>query len=187
MNNVNLIGRLTKDPEIKNSEKGKVTARFTLAVSKRNGEADYIPIVAFDKGAEFAEKYFCKGLRVAVFGRISTGSYVNKEGKKIYTIEVVADIFEFADGKRPENGKRLENDKKDVAAPEIKNIPESKKVQEVQILQSVESVRDVGIEEVNEKVSEKIPKGQDEKNKEEQKAASSFFMDEDEDEDLLFH
>lgn len=181
MNNVNLIGRLTKDPEInRNSEKGKVTARFTLAVSKRNGEADYIPIVAFDKGAEFAEKYFCKGLRVAVFGRISTGSYVNKEGKKIYTIEVVADIFEFADGKR------LENDKKDVAAPEIKNIPESKNVQEVQILQSVESVRDVDIEEVNEKVSEKIPKGQDEKNKEE-KVASSFFMDEDEDEDLLFH
>lgn len=177
MNNVNLIGRLTKDPEIKNSEKGKVTARFTLAVSKRNGEADYIPIVAFDKGAEFAEKYFCKGLRVAVFGRISTGSYVNKEGKKIYTIEVVADIFEFADGKR------LENDKKDVAAPEIKNIPESEEIQEVQSRQNVQNVQDVNIKSKNEGVSE----SKDEKNKGDQKVASSFLLDEDEDEDLLFH
>ena len=109
MNRVILMGRLTRDPEVRYSqgERSMAIARYTLAVDRRgrrsqeNGEqsADFIPCVAFDRAAEFAEKYFRQGMRVLVSGRIQTGSYVNKDGQKVYTTEVILDDQEFADSK----------------------------------------------------------------------------------------
>ena len=109
MNRVILMGRLTRNPEVRYStgERSIAIARYTLAVDRRgrrsqNGDqqtADFIPCVAFDKVGEFAEKYFTQGMRVLVSGRIQTGSYTNREGQKIYTTEVVVDEQEFADSK----------------------------------------------------------------------------------------
>lgn len=106
MNKVILMGRLTRDPEVRYSqgENSMAIARYTLAVDRRfqkNSEqaADFIPCVAFTRAAEFAEKYFRKGMRVCVSGRIQTGSYTNKDGVKVYTTEVIVDDQEFADGK----------------------------------------------------------------------------------------
>ena len=94
MNKVVLMGRLTRDPEVRYSqgESATAVARYTLAVErrfKREGEqtADFIPCVVFGKSAEFAEKYFRQGLRISVSGRIQTGSYTNKDGIKVYTTE----------------------------------------------------------------------------------------------------
>lgn len=108
MNRVILMGRLTRDPEVRytTGEKSMAIARYTLAVDRRgsrnnNGEqtADFINIVAFDKAGEFAERYFHQGMRVLVSGRIQTGSYTNKEGQKVYTTDIVVDSQEFADSK----------------------------------------------------------------------------------------
>ena len=106
MNKVILMGRLTRDPEMRNShgESNTAIARYTLAVDrryKREGEAgaDFISCVAFGRSAEFAEKYFRQGMRVLVSGRLQTGSYVNKDGQRIYTTEVILDDQEFADSK----------------------------------------------------------------------------------------
>lgn len=106
MNRVELIGRLTKDVEARYSqgENAMCIARFTLAVDrkyKKDGEttADFINIVAFGKTGEFAEKYFHQGMKVAVCGRIQTGSYTNKEGNKVYTTEVIAEELEFCEKK----------------------------------------------------------------------------------------
>lgn len=111
MNKVIIMGRLTRDPEIRYSqgERSMAIARYTLAVDRRGRRsqdssaeqqtADFINCVAFDRAAEFAEKYFRQGMRVLVSGRIQTGSYVNKEGQKVYTTEVILDDQEFADSK----------------------------------------------------------------------------------------
>ena len=109
MNRVILMGRLTRDPEVRYSqgERSMAIARYTLAVDRRgrrsqNGAeqtADFINIVAFDKAGEFAEKYFHQGMRVLISGRIQTGSYTNKDGQKVYTTEVIVDDQEFADSK----------------------------------------------------------------------------------------
>ena len=108
MNKVILMGRLTRDPEVRYSqgENSTAIARYTLAVDRRfrrnnDGEqsADFIGCVAFGRSAEFAEKYFRQGLKVIVTGRIQTGSYTNKEGQKVYTTEVILDDQEFADSK----------------------------------------------------------------------------------------
>ena len=107
MNKVFLIGRLTRDPEIRYST-GKnemAIARYTLAVERRfqrDGDqtADFISCVAFGKSAEFAEKYFQQGTKIAVIGRIQTGSYTNKEGRRVYTFDVIIDEQEFAESKR---------------------------------------------------------------------------------------
>lgn len=103
MNITTLIGRLVRDPEIRESGETKI-ARYTLAVDrrfKREGQptADFIPCVAFGKSAEFAEKYFTKGMRVAVNGRIQTGSYDHKDGYKVYTTDIIVENQEFADSK----------------------------------------------------------------------------------------
>ena len=95
MNQVVLMGRLTRDPEVRytSGEKAMAVARYTLAVDRRGkGErnADFIPCVAFDKAAEFAEKYFRQGMRVLVSGHIQTGSYTNREGQKVYTTKGAA-------------------------------------------------------------------------------------------------
>ena len=106
MNKVILMGRLTRDPEVRYSagESGTAIARYTLAVDrrfKRDGEAtaDFISCVSFGRTAEFAEKYFHQGLKVLVSGRIQTGSYTNNSGQKVYTTDVVVEEQEFAEGK----------------------------------------------------------------------------------------
>lgn len=108
MNKVILMGRLTRDPEVRytQGERSMAIARYTLAVDRRgrgqNGESlsDFINIVAFDRAGEFAEKYFRQGMRVLVSGRIQTGSYKNRDGQKVYTTDVIVDEQEFADKKR---------------------------------------------------------------------------------------
>ena len=107
MNKVILMGRLTRDPEVRYSagENSLAIARYTLAVDRRfrrDGEAtaDFINCVSFGKTAEFAEKYYRQGLKIVVSGRIQTGSYTNREGQKVYTTEVVVEETYFADSKR---------------------------------------------------------------------------------------
>ena len=106
MNNVILSGRLTRDPEIRYSTGDKQTAiaRYTLACDRRfhrdgGQSADFISCVCFGKSAEFAEKYLHKGTKMIVRGRISTGSYTNKDGQKVYTTDVVVEDQEFAESK----------------------------------------------------------------------------------------
>ena len=106
MNKVILMGRLTRDPEVRYSqgENSTAIARYTLAVDrrfKRDGEqtADFINCVVFGKSAEFTERYFRQGMRVVVCGRIQTGSYTNRDGVKVYTTEVVVEEQEFAESK----------------------------------------------------------------------------------------
>lgn len=101
MNNVSLVGRLTRDPEIKVSASGSSYARFAIAVDRRKKDdgADFINIIAFGKTSEFIEKYFRKGQRIGIAGRIQTGSYDGKNGKKVYTFDVIADNVEFVESK----------------------------------------------------------------------------------------
>ena len=108
MNRVILMGRLTRDPEIRYSqgERSMTIAKYTLAVDRRGRKnqdndqaADFGNCVAFDRAGEFAEKYLRQGMRVLVSGRLQTGSYVNKEGQKVYTTDVILDDQEFADSK----------------------------------------------------------------------------------------
>lgn len=107
MNKVILMGRLTRDPEVRYSsgDNQMAIARYSLAVDRRRGKnddqpsADFINCVAFGRSAEFAEKYFHKGLKISVVGRIQTGSYTNKDGQKVYTTDVVVEEQEFAESK----------------------------------------------------------------------------------------
>ena len=101
MNNVSLVGRLTRDPEIKVSASGSSYARFAIAVDRRKKDdgADFINIIAFGKTSEFIEKYFRKGQRIGINGRIQTGSYEEKDGKKVYTFDVIAENVEFVESK----------------------------------------------------------------------------------------
>lgn len=103
MNKVQLVGRLTKDAEVRYSQGDSqmAIARFTVAVDRRgkNNEADFISCVAFGKTAEFVEKYFSKGNRIGICGHIQTGSYTDKDGKKVYTTDVIADEAEFVESK----------------------------------------------------------------------------------------
>jgi single-strand DNA-binding protein len=109
MNKVILMGRLTRDPEVRytQGENSMAIARYTLAVDRRqsrnnNGEeqtADFINCVAFARTAEFAERYLHKGTKIAVTGRIQTGSYTNKDGVRVYTTEVVVEEHEFCESK----------------------------------------------------------------------------------------
>lgn len=113
MNKVVLMGRLTRDPEVRYSqgENSLAIARYSLAVDrrfKRDGEAtaDFINCVVFGKSAEFTEKYFRQGMRVTICGRIQTGSYTNKDGVKVYTTEVVVEEQEFAESKAASEANR---------------------------------------------------------------------------------
>lgn len=107
MNKVILMGRLTRDPEVRYSQGDNplAIARYTLAVDRRfnrsgdDANADFISCVAFGRSGEFAEKYLRKGTKIAVSGRIQTGSYTNRDGNKVYTTEVVVDDQEFAESK----------------------------------------------------------------------------------------
>jgi len=114
MNKVILIGRLTKDPDIRYSQGNSdmAVARYTLAVDrrfgKRDGEqtADFIPCVAFGKSAEFAERYLHQGIKIAVNGRIQTGSYTNRDGVKVYTTDVIVEDQEFVESKSRDEDSR---------------------------------------------------------------------------------
>ncbi|MBQ3104822.1 MAG: single-stranded DNA-binding protein [Lachnospiraceae bacterium] len=109
MNKVILMGRLTRDPEVRYSQSGEAPmaiARFSLAVDRRGSRnnsdgqtADFINCVAFGRLGEFAEKYLRKGTKVAMSGRIQTGSYTNRDGIRVYTTDVIADDIEFAESK----------------------------------------------------------------------------------------
>ena len=110
MNNVCLIGRLTADPEIRYTQvDNTMVAQFSLAVNRayvKQGEerqADFFTIVAWSKTAEFCSKYFRKGQQVGVTGRIETGSYDDKDGKRVYTTKVIAEHVYFADSNKNEN------------------------------------------------------------------------------------
>ena len=114
MNKVILMGRLTRDPEVRytQGDNPMCIARYTLAVDRRfsrggnndGNSADFIPCVVFGKSAEFTEKYLKKGTKMAITGRIQTGSYTNKDGVKVYTTEVVVEDQEFAESKNAASG-----------------------------------------------------------------------------------
>lgn len=130
MNNVILIGRLTRNPDVRRTDSTAI-GRFTLAVDrqfKREGEptADFISCVAFGKNAEFVEKYLHRATKIAIIGRIQTGSYTNKDGNKVYTTDVIVDRLEFVESKKPDEG----GSSTDQTTPEKKNedfmkVPES--------------------------------------------------------------
>ena len=113
MNQVILMGRLTKDPEIKytQGDNAMAIAKYNLAVDRmKKGEADFISCIAFGKSAEFAEKYLHKGTKIAVTGRIQTGSYTNKDGQKVYTTDVIVSSQEFAESKGSEPTPKKQDD-----------------------------------------------------------------------------
>lgn len=123
MNKVILLGRLTKDPELRYTQNNTPVASFTLAVDRRfkqkgQPEADFIPIVAWQSTAEFVSKYFTKGLRVAISGRIQTRNWED-QGVKHYVTEVIAEEVGFADGKkeRPKATQEVQSAAAPAAAP----------------------------------------------------------------------
>ena len=132
MNKVILIGRLVRDPEVRYSsgENSKAVARYTLAVDrryKRDGEqsADFISCVCFGKPAEFAEKYFRQGIKIAIGGRIQTGSYMNKDGVKVYTTDVVIEDQEFAESKNTQQADNQQMQNRQLPGSErFMNIPD---------------------------------------------------------------
>lgn len=131
MNKVILMGRLTRDPEVRMSGDTAV-ARFSLAVDRRfkkDGEqtADFISCVAFGKTGEFIEKYGRKGTKFVVEGRIQTGSYTNKDGQKVYTTDVVVEQVEFAESKSSADGNTTNNTANSNAPTDTSfmNIPDS--------------------------------------------------------------
>lgn len=111
MNNVTLMGRLTRDPELKYSQAGKAYCRFTVAVNRdfNKDEADFINCLAFGKTAETIAEWLGKGRRIALQGRIQTGNYENKNGDKANTFEVVADRFEFVDSAKSDTNNNQKN------------------------------------------------------------------------------
>lgn len=117
MNKCILCGRLTRDPDVRYTQGATpmAVARYTIAVDrkvKKDGEqtADFISCVAFGKAGEFAEKYLHKGTKLIVEGRIQTGSYTDKDGRKVYTTDVVVESTEFAESKGTESKPKPQND-----------------------------------------------------------------------------
>lgn len=133
MNKVILMGRLTRNPDVRYSqgEKSIAVARYNLAVDRRGRRsqdsneqtADFINCVAFDKAGEFVEKYFRQGMRVLISGRIQTGSYTNKDGVKVYTTDVIVEEQEFADSKNASTD-NTRPDPSNVDGDGFMNIPE---------------------------------------------------------------
>ena len=129
MNKVIEIGRLTKDPDIRYSQGENTTciARYTLAVDrkfKQEGQpnADFISCIAFGKLGEFAEKYLHKGIKIAVTGRIQTGSYTNKDGQKVYTTDVVVEEQEFCESKS--SNQSQQNERPQQSSDDFMSIPD---------------------------------------------------------------
>ena len=134
MNKVILMGRLTRDPEVRytSGENSLAIARYTLAVDRKirkdgDATADFIPCVVFGRSAEFVEKYFRKGLKITIAGRIQTGSYTNRDGQKVYTTEVVVEEQECAESKSSGSGSSQQNmpqQSPDVGPDGFMNIPD---------------------------------------------------------------
>lgn len=132
MNKVILMGRLTRDPDVKYSqgENPIAIARYTVAVDRRGQHhegqptADFISCVAFGKGGEFAEKYLRKGTKVVVTGRIQTGSYTNKDGNKVYTTDVIAEDQEFAESKKSDAAAGHADEEQKPAADGFMDMPD---------------------------------------------------------------
>ena len=107
MNKVILMGRLTRDPEIRysNGENSVAIARYSIAVDRRfrragdNAEADFFNCTAFGKQAEFVEKYLHQGTKILMSGRIQNDNYTNREGQKVYSVQIIAEEIEFAESK----------------------------------------------------------------------------------------
>ena len=128
MNKVLLVGRFTKDPEIKYANSGLTIASFNVAVDrkyKKEGEqsADFISCKAFGKTAEFIEKYFHKGMRIGIEGRIQTGSYQKDDGTKVYTTDVVCDGVEFVESKSSD-GSEPKAKQEEQQADDFVNVPD---------------------------------------------------------------
>ena len=131
MNKVILMGRLTRDPDIRYStgESATAVARYTLAVDRRfrrDGEqtADFIGCVAFGRNAEFAEKYLHQGTKIVAVGRIQTGSYTNRDGQKVYTTDVVVEEQEFAENKASGTNQSAQQANNPDSADGFMNIPD---------------------------------------------------------------
>lgn len=131
MNKVVLVGRIVRDPEVRYSqgENPTAVARYTIAVDrrfKRDGEptADFINCVTFGKSAEFVEKYFRKGLRISISGRITTNSYTNKDGIKVYTTEVTVEEQEFAESKAESEANKTSNQQSTPSSDGFINVPD---------------------------------------------------------------
>lgn len=124
MNKAILMGRITKDPDVRSNGDSTVT-RFSLAVDRRfkkdNETADFIGCVAFGKTAEFIEKYCHKGTKLVVTGRIQTGNYTNKEGQKVYTTDVIVEECEFAESKKASESNESKAESQDDG---FMNVPE---------------------------------------------------------------
>lgn len=126
LNKVALIGRLTRDPDVRytQGDSSMCVARYTLAVDRRGKKqdgqpnADFISCVAFGKSGEFADKYLHKGMKICVAGHIQTGSYTNKEGNKIYTTDVVVEEYEFCESKGESDTLPSDTPKENVKKPE---------------------------------------------------------------------
>lgn len=131
MNKWTGVGRLTRDPEVRytQGQSPMAIARYTLAVDrrfKRDGDAsaDFIPCVAFGKSAEFVEKYCKKGTKLAVSGRIQTGSYTNRDGQKVYTTDVMIEEQEFAESKGSAQKQNTQPAKEEDGMDGFMNIPD---------------------------------------------------------------
>lgn len=132
MNKCMLVGRLTRDPEIRytQGENASCIARFSIAINRRfknaegNYDADFINCVAFGKGGEFIEKYFKKGMAIGISGRIQTGNYTNKDGVKVYTTDVVVEEAEFVESKGSNNSSENTASALRPSADAFMNIPD---------------------------------------------------------------
>ncbi len=129
MNSVQLVGRFTRDPDIRYADSGTSIARFTLAVDRaykreEGPDVDFISCVAFGKTAEFIEKYFCKGKQIGATGRIQTGSYTNKDGVKVYTTDVVAERVEFVGSRTDTTDAGSRKQEEAAADGDFMNIPD---------------------------------------------------------------
>ena len=134
MNKAILMGRLTRDPEVRytSGENSLAIARYTLAVDRKirkdgDATADFIPCVVFVRSAEFVEKYCRKGLKIAIVGHVQTGSYTNRDGQNVYTTEVVVEEQEFAESKNSGSGSSQQNAPQpspDVGQDGFMNIPD---------------------------------------------------------------
>lgn len=136
MNKVILMGRLTREPDVRwtQGQDQKATARFTLAVDRRGKQeenrqnADFISCVAFGRLEEFAEKYLTKGTKIVLVGRLTTGSYTNRDGIRVYTTDVIADEIEFAESKAAagssQNGQQAAGGQYQAENDGFMNIPE---------------------------------------------------------------
>ena len=134
MNKAILMGRLTRDPEVRytSGENSLAIARYTLAVDRKirkdgDATADFIPCVVFGRSAEVVEKYFRKGLKIAIVGHVQTGSYTNRDGQNVYTTEVVVEEQEFSESKNSGSGSSQQNAPQpspDVGQDGFMNIPD---------------------------------------------------------------